>query len=39
VTDWSHEAVELVELDGDHLVPLHHPQPLADLISERTRVY
>ena len=39
VTDWPHEAVELVELDGDHLVPLHHQQPLADLISERTRVY
>lgn len=39
VTDWPHEAVELVELDGDHLLPLHHPQPLADLISERTQLY
>lgn len=39
VTDWPHDAVELVELVGDHLVPLRHPQPLADLISERTRVY
>jgi pimeloyl-ACP methyl ester carboxylesterase len=39
VTDWPHDAVELVELDGDHLLPLRRPQPLAELIGEQARTY
>ncbi len=39
VTDWPHVAVELKQLDGDHLVPLRHPQALAELIGQRMDIY
>lgn len=39
VTEWPHDAVELVELDGDHLVPLRQPRLVARVISERIQTY
>lgn len=39
VTGWPHDAVELVELTGDHFVPLRHPRPLAQIVAGRIRSY
>lgn len=39
VTAWPHDAIELIELHGDHLVPLRHPQLLARLICHQVRRY
>ncbi len=39
VTAWPHDLIELVELDGDHLVPLRHPRRLAQIVSDRVRGY
>lgn len=35
VTGWPHGAVELIEVGGDHLVPLRHAGLVAQLVGER----
>lgn len=37
VTASPHDSITLIELDGDHLLPLRHPRRLALLIGEQAR--